>query len=136
MCVCRRRARKVLFSPGLLRRQGGSGFDGNMEEENFVTNLDTESYGLGELSGKYTPLSVNLSVCRNGTIHLRGPALTYFIDYRELRFRPNRLHRSRKIGVVFAGVSRSRATRKLNYEHNDLGINNTNKKEIRRKKEM
>lgn len=57
-----------------------------------------------------------------------------FIDYRELRFRPNRLHRSRKIGVVFAGVSRSRATRKLNYEHNDLGINNTNKKEIRRKK--
>jgi hypothetical protein len=29
-----------------------------MEEENFVTNLDTESYGLGELSGRYTPLSI------------------------------------------------------------------------------
>lgn len=59
-----------------------------------------------------------------------------FIDYRVLRFRPTRLHRSRKIGVVFAGVSRSRATRKLNYEHNDLGINNTNKKETSMKKEM
>lgn len=54
-CVfCRRHAHRAHFSPRLLvlKKQGGSGFGGSMEEENFITNLDTESKGLGELSGR------------------------------------------------------------------------------------
>lgn len=46
-CVlfCRRHTQRVHFSPDLPvpKKQGGSGFEGSMKEENFITNLDTES---------------------------------------------------------------------------------------------
>jgi hypothetical protein len=104
----------------VLKGQEGSGFAGSMEKENFITNLDKELYVHGELSGRrYASvcLSVYLSVCRDGTIRLQGPALTYLIDYRVLWLRPTRLHRCGRIFVVLDGVSRSRAATKL-----DTGI--------------